>query len=276
MQQKNFRNFGLVLTAAGAIGLCASAKATPSTIYTLTDGGSTARIDADSGVGMFDWEVGGQDQLEKQWFYYRAGNATLAAPINTISASSLLYLTGNTLITSYTNSAFTLTISYVLTGGSQGANSADILETITVLNTSGAALDFSLFQYSNFDLLGTPGGDTVTFTGWDGVVQKEGVFGIQEGIIQPTASFREAALTGSGGTLDNLANIANYNLNNNGGPLPGDVTWAFQWDYQIPAGQSLDVYKDKTLIAPQVPEPTSAMLLAVGVGVLALRRRMAR
>jgi hypothetical protein len=151
-----------------------------------------------------------------------------------------------------------------------------MLETITVLNTSGAALNFSLFQYSNFDLLGTPGGDTVTFTGWDAVKQTEGVFGIQEGIIQPTASFREAALTGLGGTLDKLANVANYDLNNIGGPLSGDVTWAFQWDYLIPDGQSLDVYKDKTLIAPQVPEPTSTMLLAVGVGALALRRRMAR
>jgi hypothetical protein len=81
-----------------------------------------------------------------------------------------------------------------LTGGTLGAGSADILESIVVQNNSGALLPFSLFQYSNFDLLGTPGGDTVNFLTWDSVKQNEGLFGIQEGIIQPTASLPRGRL----------------------------------------------------------------------------------
>jgi len=268
MQINKTRLLGAAITIAAVLGANVASAAS----YVLTDGGSTARIDADSGAGMYDWEVSNQDQLEKQWFYYRTDSG-VAKPLNSISASSLLFSTANTLVTSYGNNDFTVTISYILTGGSLGAGSADILETINVQNNSSAALPFSLFQYSNFDLLGTGANDTVQFLGWDSVKQTEGVFGIQEGIIQPTASYREAALTGPGGTLDNLANIPGYNLNDNGGPLAGDVTWAFQWDYTIPSGGSLDVYKDKTLIVPVVPEPASAAIILLGVGALAAVRR---
>jgi len=244
--------------------------------YVLTDNGSTARIDADSGAGMYDWVVGNEDQLEKQWFYYRTPNSgAYAQPINAISSSVLNFQSGNKLITTYANSDFSLTISYTLTGGTLGAGSADILESIVVQNTSGSVLPFTLFQYSNFDLLGTPGDDTVSFLSWDSVKQNEGLFGIQEGIIQPTATYREAALTGAGGTLDNLLNVANYNLNNVA-TNSGDVTWAFQWDYNIEAGQALEVYKDKTLIAPAIPEPTSAPLMVLAAAALALRRRVTR
>ena len=260
------------LAVISAVAALASSSVSAAS-YVLTDNGSTARIDADSGAGMYDWVVGNEDQLEKQWFYYRTPNSgAYALPINAISPSVLDLQTANTLVTTYANSDFSLTISYTLTGGTLGAGSADILESIVVQNNSGALLPFSLFQYSNFDLLGSPGGDTVNFLSWDSVKQNEGLFGIQEGIIQPTASYREAALTGSGGTLDNIINVANYNLNNVA-TQSGDVTWAFQWDYNIPAGEALEVYKDKTLIAPAIPEPTSAVLMVLAAAALGLRRR---
>jgi len=253
-----------------AVGLLSSGQlmAVVSTTYTLTDNGSTALVDPDSGAGMYHWSIDGQNQLEKQWFYFRVGNLDVAQPINSISSSILLNNNANTLVTSYANAQFSLTISYVLTGGSFGAGSADILETISVQNNSGSPLDFHLFQYSNFDLLGTPGLDSVQFLGLDSVIQKEGLFGIQEGIIQPEASFGEASLAGLGGTLDKLTTVPGYNLNNNMGPITGDVTWAFQWDYTIANGASLDVFKDKTLIVPTIPEPTSLSLIAVGLGAL--------
>jgi hypothetical protein len=269
MNHKTFKTFGALLAVAAVAASPVSAAS-----YVLTDNGSTARIDADSGAGMYDWIVGSDDQLEKQWFYYRTPNSgAYALPINSISASVLNLHSGNILVTTYANSDFALTISYTLTGGTLGAGSADILESIVVQNNSGAILPFSLFQYSNFDLLGTPGGDSVNFLTWDSVKQNEGLFGIQEGIIQPTASYREAALTGAGGTLDNLLNVANYNLNNVSSQS-GDVTWAFQWDYNIPIGQTLEVYKDKTLIAPAVPEPTSVVIMLLAAGALTLRRRV--
>ena len=42
--------------------------------YTLTASGTSAHIDADSGAGMNNWQVGGANHLQKQWFYVRVGN----------------------------------------------------------------------------------------------------------------------------------------------------------------------------------------------------------
>lgn len=270
----------IISTTASLLVACSfcvnQANATVSTVINMTDLGTTADVDLDSGAGMYSWAINGQDQLQKQWFYSRVGNG-LAQPINSIGPANVLYFNGsNTLVASYANQQYTLNISYVLTGGSLGAGSADILETISVQNHSGGNLDFHLFQYSNFDLLGSPLGDSVQFLGLDSVVQKDGIFGIQEGIIQPTATYGEAGFAGAGGTLDKLTTIAGYNLNNNMGPISGDVTWAFQWDYNIADGASLDVYKDKTLIVPVIPEPSTLALIALGLGAIAAqgRRRM--
>lgn len=257
----------LSVAALLSVGLLSLPQSTIAAGYLLSDGGSTAYVDADSGAGMNSWTVSGQNQLQMQWFNYRVGGG-FAQPINAISSSTLLFNNANTLITSYANAQFSLTITYVLTGGSFGSGSADILETISVVNLSGAPLDFHLFQYSNFDLLGDGAGDTVEFLGLDSVVQKQGTFGIQEGIIQPPANRGEAAFAGPGGTLDKLNTIPGYNLDNNMGPLTGDVTWAFQWDYTIGVGQSLEVYKDKTLIVPVIPEPSTLSLVAIGLGAL--------
>jgi hypothetical protein len=119
------------------------------------------------------------------------------------------------------------------------------------------------------------GGDQVEFLSSSSVLQTEGVFGIQEGIIQPPSSYREAGFAGPGGTENKLLTIPGYNLNNVNGPLVGDVTWAFQWDSIIGAGQSLEIYKDKTLIVPVIPEPSVLALVGIGAGLL-LRRRLVK
>lgn len=272
MESKKFNKFAAIAVSA-VLGMVVQS---PAADAWLNHGGSAAHIDLDSGAGMDTWSVGGQNQLAKQWFYYRTDSG-VAKPINAISAANVLYSDATTLVAEYANLDFSLSISYILTGGGFGAGSADILETISINNLSGAPLNFHFFQYSDFNLLGTQGNDEVEFLSASSVIQTEGVFGIQEGIILPPSTYREAALAGPGGTLDNLLNTAGYNLNGNSGPLTGDVTWAFQWDHQIGIGQSLEIYKDKTLIVPVIPEPTvmSLVTMCLGAGFL-LRRRHAK
>ena len=57
-------------------------------LVTLTDGGSTATVDLGSSAGMNSWTVNGQNQLNQQWFWYRANGGT-AQPINTIGMVQL-------------------------------------------------------------------------------------------------------------------------------------------------------------------------------------------
>jgi hypothetical protein len=261
------------LLIIGIAGVSLESQAVP--VYSISHGGSTAEIDADGGAGMKKWEVGGVNQLQEQWFYYRLGGG-LAQPINALSPSSLLYNDANTLILKYANAQLSFTVSYLLTGGGLGAGSADILETVVVDNLSGGPLDLHFFQYSDFNLLGTPGGDKVEFLSASSVLQTEGLFGIQEGIIQPPSSHREAAFTGLGGSKANLLGVPGYNLNDADGPLVGDVTWSFQWDAMIAPGQSLEIYKDKTLIVPSIPEPSVMALTAICLGAGMLMRRRFR
>lgn len=255
---------GVVLTQQTASGV----------VVPLGHGGSSLTVDVDSAAGMNSWLVDSapsQNQLNKQWFYYRIGGG-LAMPINTISAATINNPDSQTLEATYANAQFSLTVSYVLTGGGTGTGLADIGETISVLNTSGASLDFHLFQYSDFNLLGTPGGDSVVIgSGYDSVIQWDGPTAIGETVTQPAASRAEAALAFT--TLNNLNLIPGYDLNNNIGPLTGDVTWSFQWDSLIQDGQSLDVFKDKQMSITPVPEPAAASILAVALGAAGLLRR---
>jgi len=245
----------------------------------LSDGNSSATVDlAGPGAGMNSWVVDGGDHLQTQWFYYRVGGG-LAAPIQSIGAVSYSQANANQLEATYTSTDFDLTISYTLNGGAVNSGTSDILESIMVNNKSGGTLDFHLFQYSDFNLGLTPGGDEVdiSFTpfpppgGYDYVRQWEGTTEIGEAITQPMADFAEAAYAGA--TLTSLTTIAGYDLNNNLTAGVGDVTWALQWDESIASGQSLDVFKDKSLYVTPIPEPSTMALALLGVGVISWMRR---
>lgn len=264
-------------TLAAAVLLCGGltvAQKASAVVVPLAHGGSSLTVDVDSAAGMNSWIVDtapSQNQLNKQWFYYRIGGG-LAKPINTISAAAVNNPDSQTLEAIYSNAQFTLTVSYVLNGAGTGTGLADIGETISVLNTSGAPLDFHLFQYSDFNLSGTPGGDSILIgNAFDSVIQWEGTTAIGETAAQPPASRGEAALAFT--TLNNLNTIPGYDLNNNIGPLSGDVTWSFQWDREIGAGLSLDVFKDKQMYIAPVPEPTAISIIAVALGAAGFLRR---
>lgn len=250
------------------------AQATP---ITLTHGMSSAVVDPNSSIGMSSWDVGSGNQLLSQWFFFRVGGG-LAQPINAISAANILYNDANTLVTEYANAQFSLRVTYSLQG--TGIGTGLIKETISVTNLSGLNLDFHLFQYSDFNLLGG-GSDSVLISGsgpgYDSVIQWQGANAIQEGIITPPADRGEVDLAYN--TLNNLNGVAGYNLGDSGtsstGPITGDVTWSFQWDRDIGAGGGLDIFKDKTLSVEPIPEPSVLALIAASLVTLvgAGRRR---
>ncbi len=253
----------LVLTCALAV----SAVTAQAQIVTLIDGTSTAQIDAGSQAGMFNWFVNSHDYLAQQWFWYRIGDTGPESALNTLSAPSVLQPVANQVSLSYANAGLSVEADYLLSGQTAGAK---MNETITINNTTTNSLPLHFFQYANFDLgsadtvqLGLSGGK------FNYALQTSGSLLLSETVVTPGANHGEAALFPV--TLNKLYDALPTTLSDAAGPVgPGDVTWAFQWDLDIPAGSSVIISKIKTL---EVPEPAALSLLVLSLGALALRRR---
>jgi hypothetical protein len=267
------RLVGLTMAAA----LVASVSQAQVTPVTLTDLNSVAIVDVDSNAGMYQWTVGGINQLAQQWFWYRIDSSPYVQPINSISAATWNQPLGpSSLFTSYGNAQLSVNINYKLTGGT--GYDSDILESISVKNNTASPFSLHFFQYSDFDLDGSPLGDTITieedldFGGYWRATQTKLLNQLSETITAPNATRSEAAFQGQ---ILNEFLLPGYNLNNNVGPVgPGDVTWALQWDFTIAGGATVDIFKDKRLDVSPIPEPSTLAFVSLGFAALLLRRRM--
>src|SRR5439155_15272715 len=133
-------------------------------------------------------------------------------------------------------------------------------------NATDGVLPFHFFQYSDFDLGGTTGGDTVqlgkdNFGRFNEALQTKGALFTSETGVTPGADHGEAAFFNT--TLVKLNDANPDTLNDNAGPVgPGDVTWALEWDPIIAGGGDYLISKQKFL---QIPEPFSLVLISLGV-----------
>lgn len=252
-------------------------------ITTLSSGTSVAQVNPNSQAGMFSWAVQGQNQLAQQWFWYRIGN-NAEQSIDTIGTPVVSTFSGTRgLSTVYTSAGqFSVQVDYLLTGGAVVGNGqtavSDMAETITINNLSANPLDFHFFQYSDFDLGGQPGNQTVQlgtniFGKFNEAVQSLPGGTLTETVTAPGADHGEVAFFNQ--TLVKLNNGVADNLNDNTGPLgPGDGTWALQWDFLGLTGSKI-ISKDKNLQVV-VPEPSTWSLIAAGLAgsvLCAWRRR---
>jgi len=260
--------------------ICAAALQSQAQIVTLSDGNSTALIDPTTSQGMYNWSVQGQNYLSQQWFWYGLGGGAVA-PINTISAPSVTLLGTREVLASYAGSGFTVSVDYLLTGGTGvgvGQTAvAGIGESIRIINTGASPLAFHFYQYSDFDLGAGGLSDTVQLgTNLRGLfneaLQSNPNVGLTETVTTPGAQHGEVALHGV--TLARLNSGLPVTLTDAAGPVgPGDVTWALQWDLNIAPGGSVLISKDKYLSVMVVPEPSAIALLGLGMGACLLRRR---
>jgi hypothetical protein len=254
-------------------------------LVTLTDSNSVVNIDTQTQAGVYDWYVGGIDNMHQQWFWFRIGNSGPEQSLDTLvhnPATDMILSDGNfnpgddRLSLRYTDQAgrFEIFVDYTLTGGQNGSGTSDLIETVRVhsLQRTGN-LDFHFFQYSDFDLNEGTFDSSVEVLNANTVRQTDGLT-IAETVASPAPSRYEVNYYDI--TLTALNDGVATDLNQNAGPLfDDDLTWAFQWDFNLAPGGSFIISKDKHL-DHVVPEPSSVALLvlgAVGTGLGAWRKR---
>lgn len=229
-------------------------------------GGNTNRTGTGGGASAF-FTVDGStvDHLFQNWWWYR------------VAGSSREFAFSNFVSQSGGGSNQTLTYSEVegvravLTFSIQDQGVGAIVEqrmVVTNMNTAGN-MELELFNYADFDVGGTAGGDSADLMAPERMRITDGAnFAEFQGVASTAYQVTSfATLRGL------LSNASVDNLNNTGLPFgPGDWTGAFQWSsIMLAPGQSFTVV-ERLSVNVAVPTPGGAALLAMA-GAVCLRRR---
>jgi hypothetical protein len=237
-------------------------------------------------AGVSSWVVDGTSQLYNQWFYYRVGTSTSGQggelPISALPLfSSEVNSAGDVLTLVYGDQrSFTIQVRYSLQGGGAGSLVSDLGEQINIRNWTDHTLDFHFFQYSDFDLAGTPQNDNTTLVNANTIRQTDTTTQatLSETVVTPAPSHYQIANFASLFLALNDGGPTTLNDSSAGAVQPGDMEWAFQWDFSIGAGDTVNISKDKRLDNYRLPDSgTTAGLLGMAMTALAMiRRRVSR
>ncbi|HUU31470.1 MAG TPA: PEP-CTERM sorting domain-containing protein [Phycisphaerae bacterium] len=262
------------LCAFLAVVSAPSQPAFGSTMVQLDDLNSHVEFETDSGQTV--WIVDKVSQLKQQWFYYRLDGMTEELPLSGLGYFNHKAVDANfnpgddTLTVIYGQPAgFSVTLAYLLNGGLDGTLKSDLVETISFHNLTGQPVHLQFFQYCDFDLGGTSGGDTVEIVNPNAVRQSDALIMVAETVLTPVPTRTEVGVYDS--TLLKLNDEFADMLDNTTGPIgPDDVTWAFQWDLTVPVGGTVQISKDKNI----TPEPATLALMGLGgLGLVLSRKR---
>lgn len=256
-----------------AATLVVGPNAAHATAITLSDLNSAAVVETGpTNAGVQSWFVDGQVQMGGQWFFIGGGGS--AAPIEVLGNQLEVLSDTNpftdpapdTLALRYGSGGPLLAdVTMTLRGSLPGSGASDLAETIMLSNVGRESLDFSFFQFVDFNLGGTPGGDTAQ------VMNANTVRQTTKGVLAEEVATQAPDVFQVGEAADVLSAIQSGALVAQAGPYSGDNTaFGLQWNIHLDPGQSFLISKDKRI---QVPEPASVGLVLMGLAGLGLRAR---
>lgn len=268
---------GVVVLAIFAIsGVAADAQ------LILEDNNSLISVNDTAGLPlMSDWQVEGVDHLFELDYYYRVGSTgpetnlnTIAPHVGTVAIDSNPFTDSrnDTVSMLYsTPGSVDVELKISLVGGQNGSGWSDVTHQVKISNTGTEAMDFHLFEYTDFDLGGTWDDDTGAILSPNKVTQSDGNWQMTVSeVVTPDASHWDIAVFP---VLKNaLTDDSPTVLSDFMGPVSGDVEYVLEWTVDLQPGESFILSKDMLII----PEPSSIALVGVisGLGVF-IRRRFA-
>lgn len=259
--RSEMKQISLFVLFLGVVGVANAA------VFTLADGNAT--VIGNDAIGLNDWVTDGTDHLFNQDYFWRVGSTSFEQRQGALGPAVINQIAANIANVKFTSAGnFSIDITYTLVGGTLGSGTSDIGEVVRVTNLGNQALDFHLFEYDDFDILGSASGDSAFFDG-NIITQYEMPVVSMVGTV-PTANGWEIGPWP--GLLNSLEDTSTTNLSNSTTPSgPGDLNFAFQWNRTIAAGGSFIMSKNKRI--ETVPEPATMAALGLGLAAMARRRR---
>jgi hypothetical protein len=213
---------------------------------------------------------GSADQAFQEWWWYRA-NGVNAREFALSTQAAVPVVSGNHMTLSYREAeGFTSRLEYTINNIN---GIARVTGTNFITNEGNTALDLDFFNYIDYDMNASAGGDqAVVLTGNPAlrmsITDPAGVISAEYRALDADA-YQVGAFSGVR-TLLTDADVDN--LNNTGSPFgPGDFTAALQWHFTLNPGEQIALQTTRTL--NPVPEPASMAALGLGVAALLRRRR---
>ncbi len=219
--------------------------------FTLVDENSVVTIEVDLQEGVNSWSVDSVNHIFEQWFWIRNGTSGPEVSIDTFTRGTTMTTDGDgdgdidTLNVKYSDEkCLTVEITWTLKGGPAGSGASTISESIVIESTTPGPIcpkDTHFFQYSDFDIAGEFSDDVTSILSsapgvFDTAKQTNGLALGGATTISETVAFtipdhHEVDIFPI--IKSKLADGGSTTLADSTGPVEGDGSWAFQWDFSL-------------------------------------------
>jgi hypothetical protein len=235
------------------------------------------------------------NDVVQQWYWFRVGNTAEQQLNPGMLQSSATYDTDldgdrDRLELQYAGPGFTAFVNYSLKGSNVAEHKTELSRSVLIINTTAAPLQMSWIDYSDFSVTaaGRPeevthfpdwaqflnaSGNTIRQYDYDGPFDVGGPLNSEmQVVVTPAPTSFELGLTTDPNSILSRLNDGLPTLFNPAGATtltgPGDLAFALQWNFTLPAFGSYIIGEDLTI----VPEPASVAMIALGTLLLLPRR----